>query len=227
MRDRMVKFRSMTNALVLLGHADARSFNTALARAYAEGLAAEGVRVETLELASLRFDPVLRAGFEGDQPLEPDLVRVQQAIERADHLVWAFPTYWASPPAIVRGLVDRVFLPGWAFRYPGGNALPEGLLGGRSARVIATMDSPSWWYALAHRRSLHATMGRATLSFCGIRPVRFSVVHRVRELDAPTRERWRERLRAVGRDDARRRLRAATRPLGAAAVRAVEGPDPR
>jgi putative NADPH-quinone reductase len=154
--------------------------------------------VETIELASLAFDPVLRVGHEAEQPLEPDLVRVKHAIERAQHVAWAFPTYWAAPPAVVRGLVDRLFLPGWAFRYREGNALPEGLLRGRSARVIATMDSPSWWYALAHRRSLQATMGTATLAFCGVRPVRFSVVHRVRELNEAARATWKAKLHALG-----------------------------
>jgi putative NADPH-quinone reductase len=195
-------FVDMTHATLLLGHADDRSFNTALARSYADGLVERGVHVDTFTLATLAFDPVVRVGHEHDQPLEPDLLRVKASIDRARHLVLAFPTYWASPPAIVRALVDRLFLPGWAFRYEG-SALPTGLLRGRSARVIATMDSPSWWYALAHRRSLQATVGTATLAFCGIRPTRFTTVHRVRELDAASRERRREALRELGRRDAR------------------------
>ncbi|MBX3249375.1 MAG: NAD(P)H-dependent oxidoreductase [Myxococcales bacterium] len=200
----------MTHATLLLGHADDRSFNTALARAYAEGLEDRGVHVDTFTLATLDFDPVVRVGHDHDQPLEPDLLRVQASIDRARHLAFAFPTYWASPPAVVRALVDRLFLPGWAFRYEGA-ALPTGLLRGRSARVIATMDSPSWWYALAQRRSLHATMGTATLHFCGVRPTRFTTVHRVREMDATTRDRWRAKLRDAGQRDARGL--AAGRPL--------------
>jgi putative NADPH-quinone reductase len=192
---------AMTHATLLLGHADDRSFSTALGLAYAAGLEAAGVHVDTFRLSTLEFDPVLRLGHVGEQPLEPDLVRVRASIERARHLVFAFPTYWASPPAIVRGLVDRLFLPGWAFRYEGA-ALPTGLLSGRSARVIVTMDSPWWWYAFSYRRSLHATMGGATLEFCGVKPTRFTTVHHVRTLDAAARERWTERVRAVGHADA-------------------------
>ncbi len=127
----------------------------------------------------------------------------------------AFPTYWASPPAIVRGFVDRVFLPGWAFRYREGKALPDGLLAGRSARVISTMDSPSWWYLLAHNRALHGTMGTATLGFCGVSPVRFTTVYGVRDLDAKKRGAWIERLHEVGRRDARG-MRSLAPALGAA-----------
>lgn len=165
--------RAMRNALLLLGNPDPRSFNAELARSYAQSFIAAGGSATTIDLGQLNFDLVLRRGFREPQPLEPDLEKVRQAIEAADHVVWLFPIYWGSPPALVRGLVDRVFLPNWAFRYNGG-ALPEGLLRGRSARVIATMDSPAWWYALAHRWALHATMGTGTLRFSGFSPVRFS-----------------------------------------------------
>ena len=182
----------MRHALVLLGHADPHSFNARLARAYADALREAGARVESITLSDLSFDPVLRrghaglgAGAEGDaQALEPDLLRVRDAIERADHLAWFFPTYWASPPAIVRALVDRLFLPGWAFRYEAGasstRSLPIGLLAGKSARVVTTMDSPAWWYTLAHHRAIHGSFVTATLSFVGLAPIRTTTIHELR-----------------------------------------------
>ena len=201
------------DVLVLLGHADPTSYNAALADAYLRGAERAGARTERIDLASLELDLVLRAGHRGAQPLEPDLLELRRAVERARHVVWVFPTYWASPPAVVRGVIDRLFLPGWAFRYDGG-ALPKGLLAGRSSRVITTMDSPSWWYALAHHRALHATMGTATLSFCGFAPVRFTTLHGVREMDAARREAWVARVSAIGERDAR----AIARPMLAASA---------
>ena len=180
---------SMHNALILLGHADPTSFNAKLAERYAQSWRAQGGEASIVTLSDLHFDPVLRHGFREKQRIEPDLQRVGEAILAAQHVVWVFPTYWASPPAIVRGFVDRLFLPGWAFRYPegGGNGLPEGLLRGRSARVIATMDSPSWWYALAHHRAIHGAFVTATLSFCGFSPVRTTMIHNVRSLKEDAR----------------------------------------
>lgn len=199
----------MNRALILYGHPERDSFNHRLAAAYERGYASHG-EVERVDLASLEFDPVLRAGHRAPQALEPDLERVGQAIERARHLVWVFPTYWASPPAIVRALVDRLFLPGWAFRYEPGNALPLGLLKGRSSRVITTMDSPSWWYTLVLNRPIHRAFGTATLSFCGLAPLRFTTVHKVRELDEAQRARWCERVAELGaRDGADNGARAA------------------
>jgi NAD(P)H dehydrogenase (quinone) len=209
----------MPRALLLFGHADTHTFNDRLAEAYTRGYAASGGEIDRLDLAALAFDPVLRSGHRAEQPLEPDLVHARDAIERADHLVWVFPTYWAAQPAVVRGFVDRLFLPGWAFRYEGG-ALPTGLLRGRSARVISTMDSPWWWYTLVLQRPTHRAFGAATLSFCGIAPVRYTTVHEVRTLDEAERSAWCTRVEHVAANDAKR----APRRLSARAASAAHAP---
>jgi NAD(P)H dehydrogenase (quinone) len=178
----------MPNALVLLGHADDSSFNAALAEAYTDAFRAAGGAATLVRLADLAFDPVLRHGHHEAQPLEPDLLALRDAFEAADHVAWFFPTYWASPPAIVRAVVDRLFLPGWAFRYEKGRELPLGLLAGRSARVVTTMDSPGFWYALSHNRAIHGAFVAGTLRFVGFAPVRTRAIYRLRDLDRPARE---------------------------------------
>lgn len=192
----------MNRTLLLFGHPDTGTwtFNHQLAAAYEKGVAAEGGTVERIDLGTLEFDPVLRTGYREKQALEPDLVRVGQAIERANHLAWFFPTYWAAPPALVRGLVDRLFLPGWAFRFEG-HALPRGLLRGRSARVVTTMDSPGWWYRFMLHRTIHNSFGRATLAFCGVRPVRVTTIHGVRAFGESKRDAWCDRMFAIAKRD--------------------------
>jgi putative NADPH-quinone reductase len=190
----------MNRALILLGHPVAGSFNSVLATSYARGFESGGGLTETIVLSELNFDPVLRGK---GQSLEPDLLALRRSIERASHLVWVFPTYWGSAPALVRGVIDRVFLPGWAYRHEG-KPLPTGLLKGRSARVVTTMDSPWFWYWLAHRGSVHSTVGTATLSYVGVAPIRYSTVYGVRKLSDAARQRWAERLFQCGAKDARR-----------------------
>ena len=202
----MVHVLSMARILVVLGHPHSSSYSAALAEAYAAG-AAEHAEVEVLDLAGLDFDPLLRAGFDGDQALEPDLLGARAQVEAADHIAWVFPTWWVGPPALVRGFIERTFLPGWGFAYEPGAALPTKLLAGRSARVITTMDSPRWWYRLRHRRALHASFVGGTLKFVGISPVRETTIYTLRELDAAGRERALERVRAEGRGDAKKLAR--------------------
>lgn len=69
-------------------------------------------------------------------------------------------------PALLKGFIDRSFVPGFAFKYRRGNPLPAKLLGGRSARLITTMDAPPPWYYLVVGAPGHQAMKRATVHFC-------------------------------------------------------------
>jgi NAD(P)H dehydrogenase (quinone) len=194
----------MKNVLVVVGHPNPNSFIAALARAYASRIEASGpdVSVETLVLSDLKFDPVLRHGYRADQPLEPDLVRAKEAIERAQHVAWFFPMWWAAPPAVVKGFVDRTFLPGWAFGY-GGKAISDKLLRGRSARFVTTMDSPSLWYRFIIGRALHGSFVSGTLAFVGFAPIRETTFYGVREMSERKRAKALERVAREGASDVR------------------------
>ena len=170
----------MANVLIIAGHPDPKSFSSALADAYAQTAASCGATVSRIDLAQLKFDPVLRHAFKVEQPLEPDLIAASAAIQAAQHVAWFFPLWWGGPPALVKGFIDRVFLPGFAFRYRGRNQLPVKLLAGRSARVVSSMDSPMAWYTLVLRRVLHASFGTATLSFVGFSPIRTTLLSELR-----------------------------------------------
>lgn len=194
----------MTDILILQGHPDTQSFVAALAASYAEGATRAGASVRTIALVDLAFDPILRMGHHQAQPLEPDLEEAFAAIGAARHVVFAFPTWWAGPPALVKGFIDRVFLPGTTFRFDNGSALPTGLLAGRSARLLTTMDSPAAWYWWKHGRSLHRSFIDATLDFVGFSPIATRTVYSVRTLDAKARKRALEGAFADGSADARR-----------------------
>ncbi|MFT5355677.1 MAG: NAD(P)H dehydrogenase (quinone) [Polyangiales bacterium] len=192
-----------TRLLAILAHPSQESFNAALHAAYVEG-AREFVQVDELDLSELDFDPLLRAGFDESQVLEPDLERARRHIERAQHVSWFFPTWWAATPALLKGFVDRTFLPGWAFRYEKGKALPTPLLAGRTGRVVTTMDSPGWWYRFWHRRSVHASFINATLRFVGFAKVRHTTLHGVRAMSEQKRRAAIETMKRRGVEDAKR-----------------------
>lgn len=210
----------MTDILILQGHPDPQSFVAALAAAYAEGAVSAGASVRTIDLVGLAFDPILRMGHHEPQPLEPDLEDTFAAIRAARHVVFAFPTWWAGPPALVKGFIDRVFLPGTTFRFDNGSALPTGLLAGRSARLMTTMDSPAIWYWWKHGRSLHRSFIDATLDFVGFAPIATRTVYSVRSLDAKARARAIQDAQRDGATDARR-LASPARLTGGAASKAA------
>lgn len=176
--------------VLLICASPADSLGSALASRYAAAASASGHTVRRLDLHRLAFDPVLHQGYQQPQALEPDLQAAQADILWAGHLVVVTPVWWGSVPALLKGFLDRVLLPGFAFRYHKGKAFPEGLLKGRSADLLVSMDTPPWFFRWFYRQPGIWQMKTTTLEFCGVRPVR---VLRCGPLIGSTpvrRERW-------------------------------------
>ena len=193
-----------TKITVLLGHPDVDSYCGSLARAYSDAARSAGAEVREINLAELTFDPVLWHGYREIQQLEPDLLDAQDAIRWADVLVFAYPTWWGGAPALLKGFVDRVFLPGFAFKYRENSRFWDRLLVGRSGRLLVTMDTPHWYYRLVVRQPGHQMMRRAILGFSGVKPVRTSVFGPVRTSADAERDQWLDRAAALGRREATR-----------------------
>ncbi|RBJ84270.1 flavodoxin family protein [Pseudomonas sp. MWU12-2534b] len=158
--------------LVILGHPSRNSLCAALSERYLKAAQEAGHEVRQLRLGDLRFDPVLREGYRQIQPLEEDLRQAQADILWAEHLTWVFPIWWGGIPALMKGFLDRVLLPGFAFKYRPGKAFPEQLLKGRTAHLMVTMDTPPWYFRWFYRMPGLQQMRRTTLAFCGIKPLR-------------------------------------------------------
>lgn len=185
--------------LLILGHPSADSFCGHLADAYLTGAGEAGCEVRQLRLGELAFDPILHEGYRKVQPLEPDLCKAQQDILWAEHLVFVYPTWWGAMPALLKGFIDRVFLPGFAFRYREGSKLWDRLLAGRSAHLLVTMDTPPWYYRWVFRRPGHQQMKRTILEFSGIKPVKVSSFGSILHATSRQRAAWALQAAAFGR----------------------------
>lgn len=129
-----------------------------------------------LHLADLDFDPNFGAGgYESWKPLEPDLEQVMDHITWCTHMVMATPMWWGAMPAVLKGVFDRAFLPGTTFDTRNVKmGLPSPMLGGRSARVIITSDTPGWYLRIAYGRPMIRNLRGQIFGFVGIKPVSFS-----------------------------------------------------
>lgn len=197
--------------LVLLGHPAAESLCAGMARAYAEGARQAGAEVRFLDLGQLAFNPLFQ-GYGAAQPLEPDLLAAQADITWADHLVWVYPIWWGAMPALLKGFIDRTFLPGYAFKYRQGSSLWDKLLAGRSAELLVTMDSPPWYFRWVTRMPGHHQMKKAILQFCGIRPVRVHSFGPVRSASTERLAQWVEKARQLGQRQGARAAPGKPRP---------------
>lgn len=187
----------MARVLIICGHPDSESFVSALCREYAEGAQGGGHEVRQLMLSEIAFDPILR-GRKREMPLEPDLLAAQESIRWCQHLVVAYPTWWGSMPALLKGFVDRTIQPGFGYKYREGSPLWDRLLAGRSARVIVTMDAPSIYDLLVYWSSSRRTVTHPILRFCGFKPVRSSTFSRVRFSTEQRRQKWLASVRELG-----------------------------
>ncbi|MDI9894594.1 NAD(P)H-dependent oxidoreductase [Rhodococcus sp. IEGM 1381] len=118
-------------ALVVVSHSDPDSLTHHVARSISDAIRAAGVTVETADLAAENFDPRFATAdlnlYRGNGTTPTDVLAEQQRIDRADHLVLAFPMYWWSMPALLKGWIDRVFVSGWAYEYSPGAAFVKKL----------------------------------------------------------------------------------------------------
>lgn len=183
--------------LVIMAHPRTPSLNASLAESYVKGAQAAGMDVEQLNLGQMTFDTDVHTLSPTQQTLEPDLEHARQLIEWCDHLTFVFPAWWGTGPACMKGFLDRVLLPGFAFEEKNDGSL-VGLLHGKTAHLITTMDMPPWVYRLIYRAPGHHAMKRATLGFCGIKTTRILSLGPVRDSDAEQRTSWLEESRALG-----------------------------
>ncbi len=184
--------------LIINGHPNKESLCFALANAYKEGALRRGAEVRELVIADLQFNPNLQYGYRKRTEWEPDLVAAWQSIQWADHLVWVHPVWWGGLPAITKGFIDRVFLPGYAFKYREGSVWWDKLLKGKTAHIITTLDQPGIYYRLAFGRPSVNQLRRAVLQFCGISPVKVSYIGIVKTATEEKRSQWLKAVREMG-----------------------------
>lgn len=139
----------MKKILVFLGHSDKTSYSGHLADTYESSARDAGHEVKRINISELSFDPILHMGYKNIQELEPDLKKVQEEINWADHIVFVYPNWWVTMPAVLKGMFDRVWLPGFAFNFDKPTKKLIQRLKGKTARVIivAGTHSPfmTWW----------------------------------------------------------------------------------
>ncbi len=189
----------MKKILIINGNPDKESFCSELAQNYKKGAESEGAICKSINLIDLDYDPVLRFGYRKRTDLEPDLLNIQQDITDADHLVFIYPTWWGTYPALLKGFIDRVFLPKFAFKYRENSLLWDKLLKGKSARLIVTMDTPKWYYKLIYKSPGHNSMKKGILQFCGINPVKITTLGPMKKSDEIKRSKWLNKVEKLGR----------------------------
>ncbi len=188
--------------VVVVGHPDPdpKRLCRALASSYAEGARAAGHDVHEIDIAKLDF-PFLQSMEEYRHGIiAPDLKAPIEAISHADHVVFVFPLWLGTMPALLKAFLEQVMRPGVAFAYaqPAEAASTKCLLTKCSARIVVTMGMPAILYRLWFRGHGIAGMRHGILNFVGIRPVRQTFLGSVETATDDRRRNWIDQMRTLG-----------------------------
>ncbi|CAH0525781.1 NAD(P)H-dependent oxidoreductase [Vibrio hippocampi] len=179
----------MKKVLVINANPKRESFCRSLANSYALSAALEH-EVKQLHISEMSFAISLDHGFDDTIALEPDLLRFQELILWAEHIVIVTPVWWGSLPAKFKGLVDRVFLPNFAFKYVKGKSFPEKLLSGRTSELMITLDTPPFWYKYFNGNVIYKHVKNTILDFSGIKNRSATYFGPIASSSAKTRAFW-------------------------------------
>jgi NAD(P)H dehydrogenase (quinone) len=188
----------MKKIIIINGHPNKDSFNFALADAYKIGAKNKGCEIKEIIITDLNFNPNLQNGYQKRTELEPDLLEAWEKIKWADHLVWIHPVWWGGLPAITKGFIDRVFLPGFAFQYREDSVWWDKLLKGKTAHIITTLDQPSWYYKIMFGKPSVNQLKKCTLEFCGVKPVKVTYVGPIKRTSEETRQKYYDKIEKLG-----------------------------
>lgn len=187
---------------IIQGHPDPKGkhFCHALAKAYAEGSESVGHKVTIIEVAQIEF-PLLRTheDYDHGEPVE-SIRNAQQIIREAEHLLILYPLWLGTMPAYFKAFLEQVFRPGFAANKSASGGLWDKLLTGRSARIVITMGMPAFvyrWYYLAHSLK---SLERNILGFCGIGPIKETLIGMVDTLDDTKGKEWLNKMYLLGSD---------------------------
>lgn len=185
--------------LVIDGHPDPESFCASLGEQYVAGARLAGHLTMHLRLRELNFDPNLKYGYRIPYELEPDLLLAQDCIKAADHIVIVSPVWWGSVPALLKGFLDRVMLPNFAFKFSDDFFfIWKPLLTGRSGRLLLTMNLPQHLTRPISGQPTINALKYLTLGFSGIWPIRTRTYWPAEHVPEEVHQFWLARAKMLG-----------------------------
>ncbi|MFK7965429.1 MAG: NAD(P)H-dependent oxidoreductase [Burkholderiaceae bacterium] len=196
------------NIQVIIAHPRPDSFCHGLLQHVAERLKDAGHDLLVHDLYAEGFDPVLRAEetYTTGDAIEQTLARasdpvVQQhrsEIAQAQGLLVVHPNWWGKPPAMLAGWMDRILVPGVAYRLESGEGLPAGLLKIRSALILNTSDTPADREAMLGD-PLQRIWENCVLPYCGVASVTRRMFGPIAGSAPAEREAWLDEAAALAR----------------------------
>ena len=184
---------------ILLGHPDKETYSGAMAESYEKGALESGHEVRRTNLGEVDFDPILHKGYKEIQELEPGLKKIQEDIKWADHVVIVYPNWWNTMPALLKGMFDRMYLPGFAFNFDKETKKLIPLMKGKSARVVVVAGTNSPFKTRLLYGDYTNEIKDGILKFAGFSPVKISAFGPCERCSVEKKEDWKKEVYELGK----------------------------
>ncbi|MEP9308541.1 NAD(P)H-dependent oxidoreductase [Enterobacter cloacae] len=172
----------INTALIVTAHPVENSLSQSLAQRIAGKLQELGTQVEIADLHAEGFSPTMIRPdldlYHGDVSALPDEVLLeQQRVERADMLVFVFPIYWWSVPALLKGWFDRVLTVNWAYKVAEDGRI-VGNLRDVPVRLVATAGSDiAGFDKHGYSAAIQSQIVEGVFGFCGLKNVTLDILY--------------------------------------------------
>jgi NAD(P)H dehydrogenase (quinone) len=170
------------SSLIITAHPSSHGFTHEIAHAYVRYAEKHGKKAHIIDLYAPEWKLDFLA-YEATSELKDVSEKQKQfhaAIEAADEIVFIFPIWWVSVPAILKNFFDCVFTSGFAYKYKSGGMFPEKLLRGKTAKVFCTCDAIGWMYWLIGN-PLRITLQIGIFGWCGLKLKLFQTYDQMRK----------------------------------------------
>lgn len=213
--------------LIVYAHQEPNSFNGCLKKVAVEELSKQGCHVTVSDLYAMNFEPratkeditgslsnpeFFNYGLEAHEAckkgsLSSDIMEEQKKVQEADLVIFQFPLYWFSVPAILKGWMDRVLCQGFAFDFP--KFYDSGFLQGKLAILSLTTGGAAEMYSKSgvsgDVRYLLWPLQHGTLHFCGFKvlapQISFSPEAASEEERKKMKMSWAQRLKTIWKEE--------------------------
>ena len=158
----------MSNILMITAHPSSKNLTQGMAEIYKSEKEKQGHTVQVLDLYKETTLPFLSFEDQNSFKVSEEALLYQEMIKKAKEIVFVYPFWWGTMPAILKNWIDSVFTMGFAATY-NEKGRPVGLLQGRSVRILCTSGTPTFLYCINGIRRANKKIWKQTIvEFCGM-----------------------------------------------------------
>lgn len=151
-----------------------RSYSAALLASVMRGLTTKGHAIDLIDLHADGFNPVMSceelAAWRQKKTIDPLVANYQQRLMAADHIVFIFPIWWETMPALTKGFLDKVFAKGIVYEeIKPGRPFKCLLMNLKGVSLLTVMNTPDFFYRWIFGNPITKILFRGTFRKMGIR----------------------------------------------------------